>query len=223
MTGNSYFKGIMMNKIKSGLVAAALLASFSGATLADDNVGMYVYGSVGKAQTKEDKGKVDAVLTAVGVTGISSSVKDNPNTYGIQLGYQFNQNWAIQGGYAASDNVEYRATGTNPITIAADARATVWNISAAGTIPFGSGFSGTGRLGVASVNIDVSMTATGGGVSATAVTSSKKTDVTYGLGVKYDMTKNASLRIDLDNYNTGTSNNGINRFNVWTLGVGYKF
>lgn len=212
-----------MNKIKSGMVATAALAVFSGAVMADDNIGMYVYGSVGQARVNWDKAEVDAALTTAGVTGITSSTTGNPTVYGVQVGYQFNQNWAVQGGYAASDNVEYRATGTNPVTIAADARATMWNISAAGTLPFGSGFSGTGRLGIASANVDMTVTASGPGGWVTAVESSKKTDVTYGLGVKYDFTKKASLRVDFDNYNLGTSNNGIDRYNVWTVGVGYKF
>ncbi|MBI3903431.1 MAG: porin family protein [Nitrosomonadales bacterium] len=212
-----------MRKVKIGMLAATVLASFSGATWADENVGMYIYGAVGQARVTADKGAMDAILTAAGVTGLSSSVKDTPTTYGMQLGYQFNQNWAVQAGYMASGNVEYRATGTNPAIIAADAKATAWNASAAGTMPFGSGFSGMGRLGVASVSVDESITATGPGGVGTAIASSKKTDITYGLGVKYDIAKNVTLRVDLDNYNAGTNDNGLNRFSVWSLGVGYKF
>ncbi len=84
-------------------------------------------------------------------------------------------------------------------------------------MPFGNGFSGTARLGYAATHQTGSVIASSPTGSAGSNLTANKSDFTYGLGLKYDFTKNTSLRFDLDNYKEN------NRFNVWTVGVGYAF
>jgi OmpA-OmpF porin, OOP family len=215
-----------MKNLKLGALGVAMLISFSGAAFADGQVGKYyIYGAIGQAQTNENKDQIDTLLTGAGVTGLSSSLKDNPTSYGFQLGYQFSPNWAVQGGYVITGNAEYRATGTNPAIISVDEKGKAWNLSLAGTAPLGnSGLSGTARLGVASVNVDDSASVTGPGGSALAGGSTQKTGFTYGAGLKYDFSNNVFVRLDIDHYGADSNNSpGTNRYNIWAFGVGSYF
>lgn len=203
-----------MKKAIAGLCVAVTMAGVSGAALADDS-GFYVLGAIGQTQTSA-KSDVDATLIAMGATGLVSSGDDNLTAYKLQAGYQVNSNLAIEGGYIDYGKLDYTATATNLVgVLTANGKATGWNLVAVGILPLGNQFSVLGKLGVAEVSVSTTVAAAGLSVS----TSDSKTDATYGLGVKYEITKAVFLRGDLDSYK-GT---GGGRNNVWALGVGYKF
>lgn len=202
-----------MKKVLAGLCVAATMAGISGAALADDS-GFYVLGAVGQTRTST-KTDTDTQLIALGATGLVSSGDNNATAYKLQAGYQVNSNLAIEGGYIYGGKFNYSATATNIAgVINATGKVTGWNLIAVGILPLGNQFSGLGKLGVADVRS--SATATLAGLSASASTS--KSDLTYGLGVKYAVTNAVFLRGDWDSYKGSNS-----RSNVWTVGVGYKF
>ena len=64
--------------------------------------------------------------------------------------------------------------------------------------------------------------ATADALGFSASTSGSKTDVTYGIGAKYDFTNAVFVRLDLDSYNIGNSNTSRRR-TAGMLDVGYKF
>jgi OOP family OmpA-OmpF porin len=203
-----------MKKAMAGLCVAATLVSISGAALASYS-GFYVLGAVGQTRT-DTKSETDADLIALGVTGLASSGDDNATAYKLQVGYQINQNLAVEGGYVDGGKFSYNATATAPNTpITANAKATGWNLVAVGILPLDNQFSALGKIGIADVR--TSATATIAGVSASG--SASKTDLAYGLGAKYDVTNAVFLRGDWDSYKPDSGK----RSNVWTVGVGYKF
>ena len=158
------------------------------------------------------------------MTGLSSTASNNPTAYKFQLGYQVSTNLAVEGGYVDLGKITYSATGVVGVTLGTASEtdnANAWNIDAVGILPLGNSFSVLGKLGVASVNSSGAATLTLGAASVSGVANKTKTSLTYGVGAKYDLSKNFSLRADLDNYDTGVT--GTDRINVWTIGVGYKF
>ena len=202
-----------MKKAMAGLCVAVTIAGVSGIALADDS-GFYVLGAIGQTQTST-KSETDAVVIAAGATGLVSSGNNNATAYKLQAGYQINTNLAIEGGYIDYGKFNYNATATNIAgAITGTGKASGWNLVGVGILPLGNQFSVLGKLGIA--NVRSSGTATVAGISAS--TSTSKTDLTYGLGVKYEITKAVFLRGDLDRYKDTTDS-----ANVWMVGVGYKF
>ena len=213
-----------MRMFSKKILGMLVLLGISTASSADDT-GMYIYGGVGEALASINQGQVDSNLTSVGATGIASSVNSNPVAYKLQLGYQFNQYWAIEGGYAGIGNLTYSGAallGGAPLSGQTSENTDIYNLSVAGTLPFGGGFSGTGRLGYASVHTTANAQGMVGGTPISSSATVSRSAVTYGLGLKYDINEKVSLRADVDFYNAPSAA-VIGSFNIWTIGAGYKF
>jgi opacity protein-like surface antigen len=86
----------------------------------------------------------------------------------------------------------------------------------AATLPFDNGFAITSRAGLAYTNSS--------GNGAIRDFGGHAIRVTGGLGVKYDITENFSLRADWNGYSAPPAAKIDNGFiNAFTVGVGYKF
>lgn len=205
--------------MKKIILALMALIGLAGATTAfADDDGWYVLGAVGRPTGSDYQSRVDNALIAAGGTGFSSSFS-KATVYKLQLGYQINKNFAVEGGYLGSSNQTYSATGGNlGGTLTVSGNVSGYNLIAVGILPLANQFSLLGKLGVA--GLQESVTATGGGFTVSV--NGSKTDLTYGLGAKYDFTKEISMRLDLDSYNVGNSTSA-SRSNVWMVGAGYKF
>lgn len=206
-----------MKKISFAVMTIAGLVGASPVFAADP--GWYLLGGLGQT-TGGDSGQssLDNALTSAGASGFSSNL-DTPTLYKLEAGYQFDRNWALEGGYLGSGKTNYVASGGNlSASATASGRLGGWNLTGVGILPFGNGFSLLGKLGVA--NMQESGTASGGGYSA--ATSGSKNDLTYGIGVKYDFSNAVFLRADLDSYSIGNSN-ASSRSTVGMIDIGYKF
>lgn len=207
------------NGMKKALMLAAALAAVSNIAAAAD-FGFYGYGSLGVARVQLDQGANDnGIRSGYGATSVSSSVNENPTAFKLQLGYQFDSTWAIEGGYTHIQKLNYDAVGRiggSNVSFAASDKLAIWSAVAAVSLPLGSsGLQATGRLGVASAREELSLSA--GGISL-PINDESKTSLTYGLGLKYNLNQNVSLRADLDHYKAKDDD-----FNVWSVGAGYKF
>lgn len=211
--------------LKMKKVAVALIALSAASTVfAADDSGAYILGAVGVTKSSIDKTSFDDALTSVGVTGLSSSTDETDTGYKLQLGYKFNPNFAIEGGYVRLGKFKYDATftgGTANATVKADG----WNIVAMGILPVGDTYSLLGRLGAIRAKVDATASATGPGGSALDNVDATENNFTYGLGVAYNMSKSTSIRIDYDRYAKlgDNSSTGEGDADLYSLGVGYKF
>ena len=210
-----------MNKIKAGLVAAALMISMSGAAFAQDMTNrMYLLGAIGKTKVSvpRDAANTDYQNTA-GVLGLTSNKTNNPNAYKLQLGYGFTPYFALEGGYVSLGKVSYHTSSNSG---EGDATNTInaWNVTAVGILPLqDSAWSLLGKLGLAYVKSSDSGSSNWNGVYSFSRDESKK-DLTYGLGVTYDVNDAVFLEAGVDSYKSATN---FGRLNVWSLGAGFKF
>ena len=161
---------------------------------------------------------MDNALIAAGGTGFASSMS-KPTVYKLDVGYQFNENYAVEGGYIGSSNETYTATGGNLAgAVSATGKVDGWEVSAVGILPMADQFSLLGKLGVANTHTSATLVGPGGAVSA----SGNKTALSYGIGAKYDFTASTALRLNVDRFKTGSSSSSSYN-TLWTLGVAYKF
>ncbi len=207
-----------MNKKITILVFGLLVATGTASVAVAADTGFYVMGGLGQELDNSTKSDSDASLRALGGSGFSSSVSQ-ATVYRLQLGYQVNTNFAIEGGYVGTDDETYSASGGNVIgTIRLKQSVKAWNLNAVGILPLADKFSLLGKLGYANVKASATITNPTNNISADAT----KNDFTYGIGAKYDITKEVFTRLDVDSYNIADSTSS-NRTNVWTLNIGYKF
>lgn len=210
--------------MKKFVLAAMSIAGFicTSTAFADDHA-WYVSIALGDASGSGTRLTMDQATVGAGAGGFSSKI-GLPTVYKLHGGYQINKNWAIEGGYLGSNNQTYSASGGNLVgTTTTSTSINGWSLAAVGTLPIVNNFSILGKLGVASMqqSTDPETTLFLNTASVTYV-SGHKTDVTYGVGVKYDFPKDIFARLDVDSYNVGNSTYA-NRIAIWTIDLGYKF
>lgn len=204
-------------KIKS-LVALSALAFAASSAMAGD---WYAVGAIGQAKVKDfNQADLDAeVLDIAGVAPTSSSVDKTDTAYKLQAGYQFNKNFALEGGYFNLGKATYSAAYTGGNANAAF-KVDGWNLSAVGILPLNEQFSLFGKLGAAYNTVKASANV------GTNSGSDKDSNVgaVYGIGASYNLTKQIALRAEYEIYDKiGGDDTGKSKVDVWSLGVAYKF
>lgn len=186
----------MKRTMTAALVAGAAAASVPA--IAQD-AGFYLGGGVGQARWDVD------------TTGLTGSSDDRDYGWKVFAGYQFNRYFAIEGGYADFGNATFNgalATAVPPFAagtaVAADLEANAWFLALVGTLPVSNQFSVLAKLGVSRTDLD--LTARVGGLTGTA--NEKSTEATYGLGVRFDATRNLGIRAEWDRFRGGGGNVG---------------
>ncbi len=91
-----------------------------------------------------------------------------------------------------------------------------------GTIPLANNLSIYAKAGIARWDVDASGSIAGVGAAAVSDTA---TDFTFGVGLKYDFTKNIAARLEYQRYNNLGNNNTTGQSDVdrFSLGVVFKF
>jgi OOP family OmpA-OmpF porin len=180
-------------KLSATIVLATCTAAALPALAADN--GGYVGLSAGKADWKAS--------SINGVTGDSSGTAGK-----VFGGYQFNKNLAVELGYA--DLGKFGGSGTG------SARAHSTSVDAVGTFPLGdTAFSALGRVGVANTRTRTTS-------ALGAESSDRGTDLHAGLGLQYDLSKNAAIRGEWERYRV-KSFGEKNNTDLGTVGVVWKF
>lgn len=208
-------------KIKS-LVALSALAFAASSAMAD---GWYAVGSIGQAKIKDiDQAGIDAELIDNGVTGLSSSADKTDTAYKLQAGYQFNKNFALEGGYFNLGKATYAAAFTGGVANAS-VKADGWSLSAVGILPLNEQFSLFGKLGAAYNTVKANATGTGGGSTITWSDKDSNVGAVYGIGASYNLTKQIALRAEYEVYDKigKDDTTGESKVDMWSLGVVYKF
>jgi len=196
-------------------VRNAALAVFGVAVLSLPSIGMaqsmsgpdsgwYIGGSVGQSKAKD---------VCSGVSGPGVSCEDTDTAYRIFGGYQINKHFAVELGYYQLG--EATASGTFRATIESKA----WDLVAVGILPIGDKFSVYGKLGMYMADTDFSTNN-----PAFSNESKSNTDLTYGIGVGYDFTKNFGIRAEYQVFkDVGGGDIGTADVDVMSIGIVYRF
>lgn len=144
------------------LLALALGAASFGSQAAEPTG---FYAGVGVGQAMIDEGPID----------------DDDTAYQVFGGYQANPYLGFELGYTDFGKIEDSFNGVD-----GKVEADTFSLTAVGTVPFTSSFSGYGRLGFHDWDAEAEL----GGVRV----DSDGTDPVYGLGVQYRFTDNLALR-----------------------------
>jgi OOP family OmpA-OmpF porin len=136
-------------------------------------------------------------------------------------GYQFTPHWGAEVGYLDFGKQKWGVAIGGAVQATAEAEAKAWTLVGTGTLPLipGSGWSSPafsifGKIGLYRSDTDVRA----GGISANG----RSTDWTWGVGAKWDFTRNVSMRIEWERLNN-TGNNTIGTTDLEMLSIGAMF
>ncbi len=184
----------------------------------------YGMGMISRSSASLDSTGSDNALTAAGVTGLSSSSSGKSNKWRLQLGYQFNDYLAVEGGYIDLGQSNYSASYTGG-SASGSLKASGPDVVALAMMPVGQGVSLYGELGLIDAKVQSQLSAAGSGAVADNNSSQTKVRPVYGLGGIYNMTDATALRVGVERV-TGLGDNanlGSMNVNMYSVGLAYKF
>jgi OOP family OmpA-OmpF porin len=120
----------------------------------------------------------------VGKNQMDYSGVNSSTAIGVLGGYSFNQNVAAEVAYTNLGSADYYGTSIT---------GHVFSVAAVGSLPLNKDFSLLGKLGVASSTVEV------------PGYSESKTDLTYGIGAQYNVSKTVGIRLGYDSFKVGSS------------------
>ena len=194
--------------MKKVLISCAVSLAFIAAPASAQ---WYVGAGVGSSNLSGVDGS--AGIAPASLTGVDGN-KTSSKFFG---GYQITPNWGVEAQYGnlGSRTGSVRLAGVSLGTVTG--KSTQMSLAGTGTLPLASGFSLMGKLGVTSNKTNT----TGAGVSS----SDSVSGLLVGVGVSYSLTKEASLRLEIENFgkgSNGASGSTIRASNV-SLGLVYAF
>jgi len=190
---------------RSTIAVLALAAGASVATpaAAQDLHRFYAGGSIG--QTTASDG-----CSGIIVPGITCN--DSDTAWRILGGYRINPNFSVELGY--QDLGQVRATGFG---VNGNVTANVWELVGVGTVPLRNQFSVYGKLGGYRGETELRSNA---GFSG----SETNTDLTFGVGGRYDFSPQIAFRAEYQSYQSvGGGTVGHSDFDVISVGALFNF
>ena len=214
-----------MNKIKKaakavgalGLMGCAVMSSPSA--MADDAY-WYLGGNVGQSRSRIDDQRITAQLPG----SVSMSDDNHDTAYKLFGGYQFNKNFAVEGGYFNLGKFGYTATTVPAGSQTGNIKLQGINIDAVGMFPIADKFSVFGRLGYQYAQAKDEFSSTGVvPIPADPNPSQKSGNYEAGVGVQYDFTQSLGMRVEAERYriDDAVGNNGD--INMYSVGLVYRF
>jgi OmpA-OmpF porin, OOP family len=172
--------------MKTTAVAAALLLTLAG--------------GAAQAQSGEARGWYGAIDLGQGRARVDGLEDNRDTSLGLDAGYRFNRNFALEGGYT-------RLGDFSP-----SYKARALSLSAIGLLPLEERFSLYGKAGVARTRAETD--------SATDNANS----LVFGAGVRYDITSQWFAKAGWDHYTkVGGPDTGSGHADVLAVGVGLQF
>lgn len=203
-----------MQKTATSLIAAGLVLGFAGAASAAQpwmggrmDTGLYLGAGVGTSESKID------------TAGFTGSVDESDTGWKVFGGYQFSRHFAVEAGYYDLGKVTFSGTAGGA-AVSGNFESTAVGLSLVGILPVFNSFSLLGRIGVAYGEQEGSVTVGG----ATGTASDETTEITYGLGLRYDFGRNVMVRAQWERFRVGGGNvGGKNDIDLYTVDLGYRF
>jgi OmpA-OmpF porin, OOP family len=164
------------------LVALVLSLLVSPAIAQVDARGIYIGGAIGQSRVVEWCDDVPS--------GINCDDKDT--AFKIFGGYRFNRHFAIELGYTDLGSVTLTAPG-----VTGSAESSAFELVGVGSLPLGDRFAVYGKAGFYRGEVSGRVTTSSGTPFSG---SDEGTEVTFGLGVSMDFTRNVAGRAEWQRY-----------------------
>lgn len=205
---------------KLSLLTLALMAApFAMA----DNNGWYGGVNLGQSKATIDDARITSGLLGSGLTAGPINNDDQHTAYKLFGGYQFNKNFALEGGYFDLGQFGFSTTTIPTGTLNGSINLKGVNLDAVGTLPITEKFSVFGRIGVTYAHANDSFAGTGAVNVLDPNPSSRSTNLKVGLGLQYALTDALSLRAEIERYRIDDAVGNKGDVDLASLGLVYRF
>lgn len=214
----------MKKSIKAaGVIGLLGCVAISSSYAATDDTFWYLGGNIGQSKAKIDDARITSQLP--GTASVSDD--NNGNAYKLFGGYQFNRNFAVEGGYFNLGEFGYNATTLPPAlpgTLSGKIKLQGLNLDAVGMLPLGDKFSVFGRLGMQYAQAKDNFSSTGVVATPTNPNPSKNAlNYKAGLGVQYDFNRSLGMRLEAERYRINDAINNKGDIDMYSIGLVYHF
>ena len=181
------------------------------------------YAGAGGGWSSFNGNAVDLAPGLASETYTVTKLDDDSTGWKVFGGYQFNKNWAAELAYTDLGKFSFEADVTvSPYATGTEigkAKPACWSLSAVGILPVGNNFSLLGKAGICRWDDHASVVypATG----TVEPVESTGTDLTFGLGAKYDATRNLGVRAEWERFNNVVHDR--ESVDLWSLSLQYSF
>ncbi|OGS96012.1 MAG: hypothetical protein A3H31_04840 [Gallionellales bacterium RIFCSPLOWO2_02_FULL_57_47] len=208
-------------KLKT-LVAGIVLVTTAPLAMADSDL----YGALDLGQsTMAMDCSLSGAMSSLGFT--SSTCMDKATSPRASLGYQINDNFAIEGGYIGIGKFERKATGTNlgrPVTYTESMDVSELQLAVILSSPIANKFSWFTKIGFARWDMKNSgELVVAGAVTSDTLPSATGIDFLWGIGIRYNINEALAVRVQYDRHNIGDSNTSEATVTMPSVGLIFKF
>ena len=206
---------------KLSLVALAVLGSSSA--LADDPLGWYAGGNIGRTRAHFDNPA--SITPFVGPGFVVNSMSEDSRDRGYKLygGYGLNRNFALEAGYFDLGRYSYRYNTTPAGSFGGDMHVKGLNLDLVGILPVFDRFSVFGRVGATYARTSTGFTSTGLVPANSSNPRDRDTSFKLGVGMQYALTDHWSVRAELERYRVKDPVRSRGRIDMVSVGVVYYF
>jgi OmpA-OmpF porin, OOP family len=202
-----------------GLVGCAVI----NIAAADDS-GWYIGTNIGRSMGNIDDDSIRSQLMVTGVTSVVIDDNDRDTGYKLFGGYQYSNNFALEGGYFNLGQLGYTATTTPAGTLIGEISISGLNLDLVGMHPFANKFSAFGRFGLNYAKTEDTFS-NSGLVPIPANTDPRKNTLNYkyGVGLRYDITEALGLRAEVERYRINDAVGNKADVDLISIGLVYRF
>lgn len=211
----------MKNLVKTagtlGLVGCVVMSS----AFAADDTFWYVGGNIGQSRAKIDDARIRPLLP-----GAAINDDNKGNAFKLFGGYQFNRNFALEGGYFNLGEFGYTANSapTLAATLSGKIKLQGLNLDAVGMLPLDDKFSVFGRLGLQYAQAKDTFTSTGAAPTPANPNPSKSAlNYKAGVGAQYDFNPSLGMRVEAERYRIDDAINNKGDIDLYSIGLVYRF
>jgi len=207
----------------SGTLGLMALAAFASSYAAADDAGWYGGASAGQSRARIDDGRITSGLLGSGFATTSISNDEHSTGYKLFGGYQFNQNFALEGGYFDLGKFGFTATTAPTGTLNGNIKLRGLNLDLVGTLPITEKFSAFGRAGLNYAHARDSFTGTGSVDVINPNPSKNAMNYKFGVGVQYALTESLAMRAEVERYRINDAVGNKGDIDLVSVGLIYRF
>jgi len=203
-----------------GLVAfAALTSPFAFA----DDAGWYSGVNAGQSRAKIDDVRITSGLLGGGFA--TTSITDDDRNTGLKLygGYQFNKNFAVEGGYFDLGKAGFMANTLPAGTLSGNIKVRGLNLDLVGILPITEKFSAFGRAGLTYAQARDSFVGTGLVDVINPSPSKRAGNYKVGFGLQYNLTESLGTRAEVERYRIDDAVGNKGDIDLVSVGLVYRF
>jgi OOP family OmpA-OmpF porin len=207
----------------SGTLALFGLAAIASPVAVAAEPGGYGGVSIGRSSANIEEARITNGLLGAGFAATSITEDERDRGFKIFGGYQFNRNFAVEGGYFDLGKFSFTAATVPAGTLTGNIRVRGLNLDLVGILPFTEKFSAFGRVGVQYAKTKDSFAGTGAVLIANPNPSERDTNYKFGLGLQYDFTQSLGMRVEAERYRIKDAVGGKDNIDLVSVGLVFRF